>query len=95
MTAPARQQVICALAVALDGRDELVAALFDALAQAEFDPATGVLSGPLGPGARFAAWLGPQVPPFPGRTLFLDLGEGAEVIRLARCLAPHELRPVN
>jgi hypothetical protein len=98
MTAPAslpvsRAQVICALAVTLEDDDDLMSALPDALPGAAFDPATGVLSGLLWAGATFAAWLGPVVPLFSGRTLFLDLTEAGCCVRLARCLAPHELLP--
>jgi hypothetical protein len=94
--APAtRQQVVCALAVTLEEEDALFASLLAALGGATFDVATGVLAGPLWPGASFRAWLGPAAPPFPGRGVFLELSEAGQRITLTRCLAPHELLPAD
>jgi hypothetical protein len=89
----AMQRLVCALAVALEDRDEIFAALFDRRSHWTWDGASGVLSGSLPCGARWAARLSDPAPPFPGRALMLEIVGEAGLARLVRTLAPHELLP--
>jgi len=87
------QQLVCALAVALEDRDDIFAALFEGRGAWAWDGASGVLSGSLPDGAGWAAWLSDPAPPFPGRALTLEISDGDATTRWGRTIAPHELLP--